>query len=237
MIECTYTKNKGVIMTKGRPRKSTYLDLTCEVCKKHYTQPSYAKTGLRFCSLDCSFIGRKGEAKPRRKIDPVPIECPECKIVFMTGGRNRPRYGTKFCSNICRGKYSSTQPDVREMSEAEISWLAGLFDGEGNIAWPRKGNIHTARLTITNTNYALLEKLIEITGTGSIVGYKKSKNHKHADAWNWSCYGDRSKQLLELMLTWLIVKRENAEIVLEAAKANEMGLPSPRQPIQPNRSK
>lgn len=117
------------------------------------------------------------------------------------------------------------------MSETEIAWLAGVFDGEGNIAWPRKRNVHTARISVANTCFPLLDKLVEVTGTGSIVGRKVYANPKHSTCASWACQGDRAKALLRLMLPWLIVKRENAEIVLEAAEANAAGLPAPRRPV------
>ena len=183
----------------------------------------------------CCHSGKKGKEHAARRIEPVSVVCAGCGSSFLTGGRGRPKYGTKHCTNACRGVASSKQPDIRKMSGEEIAWLAGLFDGEGNIAWPRKGNVHSARVSICNTNFELLDKIVEVTGTGSQVGLSRG-NDKHAPAKNWTVYGDRAKHLLKLMLPWLIVKRTNAEIVLEAAEAHALGIPAPRSPEKSSRS-
>jgi LAGLIDADG-like domain len=105
------------------------------------------------------------------------------------------------------------------MQKSDASWLAGLFDGEGSIVFPRKTNtLNSVRIQITNTNHELLERVIAVTGTGTLVSqmHPGSKNWKphYKPSWAWQCYGENTRSLLRQMLPWLIEKRDKALIVL-----------------------
>lgn len=101
------------------------------------------------------------------------------------------------------------------LSREEAAWLAGLFDGEGCISQPRKEHRASLRLTITNTHYGLLERILEVAGVGKIIDHK-APTDRHSQTWNWQCYSDNARDLLRQMLPWLIVKREKALIAIEA---------------------
>ena len=112
------------------------------------------------------------------------------------------------------------------MSEAEVAWLAGLFDGEGSIIQRhrRTPNDRAFEITITNGCKALIDKVAEITGVGQISLSERSKvNPRHADIWIWHCYGtDVALELLARMRPWLLARAERADAVLA-------GEPFPRQ--------
>jgi hypothetical protein len=50
------------------------------------------------------------------------------------------------------------------MTKAELAWLAGLFEGEGTIYAHKVGARHYAHLSITSTDYDVLEKVAALTG-------------------------------------------------------------------------
>lgn len=218
----------------GRPRTAQWINRSCLNCGTEYERPEYSKTGLKYCSTKCFHIAQVGVPKPKRLRWDI-HKCQECGVEFKVGGRANRSRRSKFCSIKCQGKANAKHPPLREMSPEEIAWMAGLFDGEGNIAWPRKNNVHSFRLSIANTNMELLNKIIAVTGTGSLI-IKISKNPRHSDCANWIVLGDRAKALLVLMMPWLIVKRENGQIALEAVDAKERGLPPPRMPVPPRSS-
>ena len=205
--------------TIGRPKLSADIECVCGTCGKRWTKPEWSRSGTRYCSSECYNESRRGRPRPDWRIENrVEVACGACGKLFITGGRYNRRYGSVYCSRRCQGAGTSKQSPLREMSGEEIAWLAGLFDGEGNIAWPRKDNIHAVRVSIANTCIPLLDRCLEVTGTGAIVGSRNKNNPKHRPVWNWACYGDNARELLRVLLPWLIVKKQNALIVLEAVE-------------------
>lgn len=221
--------------TIGRPKERPDVLCICQnpACGVEYQRPASSKTGKRFCSLSCYSAYRRGRPRPDRRVTPMLVRCPTCGHDFATGGRAGRRYGAKFCSRACQASGQSVHAPIRQMSSEEVAWLAGLFDGEGGLAWPRKGSVHQVRLTITNTNFALLQRVVAVTGTGTIGSRRKRSNPRHADAANWSVYGQRAHDLLSLMMPWLIVKLQNAEIVLTAVAQWKAGERTTLVPVQP----
>lgn len=218
----------------SRPRKIPRLQLRCFNCGTEYERPGSAKTGLKYCSTKCFHIAQVGMPKPKRMRWDT-HECHLCGVSFKVGGRGNRQRNAKYCSIKCHASAYTKHAPVRDMTLEEIAWLSGLFDGEGNIGWSRPRNVHSFRLSISNTSMELLNKIVSVTGTGSII-VKKSKNPKHSDSANWTVQGDRAKIILVLMMPWLIVKRENGQIALEAVDAKERGLPPPRMPVSPRSS-
>lgn len=114
----------------------------------------------------------------------------------------------KYCSIACR---DVPRIPLRELSPEQIAWLAGILDGEGNIQInARLGPRHSGvRITITNTSRPLLERIFEITGVGYIAT-KAYDNPKWRTRYNWIINGATARQILQLLLPWLIVKRDVA---------------------------
>lgn len=102
------------------------------------------------------------------------------------------------------------------MSEPEIAWFAGLFDGEGSIV--RAQRIRTPighiRIEIYNCVRPLLERVVEYTGVGD-VRERKVTNPKHSRSYYWVVGGGKAIEILRQVRPWLIVKAERADAVLE----------------------
>lgn len=100
-------------------------------------------------------------------------------------------------------------------SKIDTAYLAGFFDGEGHvsiISFVGHGHKqHAARLNVTNTDLPALEFYQSIYG-GSIR--KHSKPRKQTYRWELRRNEDRVKFILAC-LPYLIVKKEEANIVLE----------------------
>lgn len=105
------------------------------------------------------------------------------------------------------------------MSQVEAAWLAGLFDGEGSIVeLKRKDRQLTKgwRITITNTNTDLLDRVEEVTGvTARVLMKRRTLNPKHSQAFYWQCYSTTAAGVLLQMYPFLIVKRQRAAMVLQ----------------------
>ena len=169
----------------GRPKKSKDIEYECLNCGKRYTKPEWEVTGVKFCSRECFFASRRGKPRTDLQVAPQEKTCPRCGATFLVGGAGRGKYHQKYCSVGCSNKALGYQPRPRQLTEVEVAWLGGLFDGEGSIITPRKHNPHSVRLTITNTHYPLLERVLNVTGTGRIIELTRyKKNLKHSPSWN-----------------------------------------------------
>lgn len=104
-----------------------------------------------------------------------------------------------------------------------ISYLAGLVDGEGCIRLhPSNKGIYRKyypRLQVTNTYKLLLDMLVSQYG-GAIHGPKKGKS-SYKDCWDWRITGDKARQLLKDLIPFLIIKKEKAIEVLSKDNKQE----------------
>ena len=223
---------------QGRPPKAPKITRVCQQCGKQW-QAYEHENRILYCSRDCFYASRIGR---RRQLDPSEREeraCLRCGKTFVIGGAGyRPR-GAKYCSRVCsknaywqairrgeepppaRATFEGQSHDVaRQMSDNEQAWFAGLFDGEGCVGWPRRHVLHSVYLSVTNTNKRLIDKIVEVSGTGRVKPVARN-NPRHSAAWVWACYGDNARSILRQILPWLIIKREAAEVALGIKQATE----------------
>jgi hypothetical protein len=197
----------------GRPRKSVDETRICPRCGDQFTVRSYDTK--KFCSKSCYVESRRGvpNYKNMRRIEK---RCPVCHEVFSVPPS---QVHVVCCSRRCAAalKRHGSLQQIRQMTDAEVAWLAGIFDGEGSIILSQRKRSGTGyvRATITNTVLPLLERVIEVTGVGSITHVEKSKNNpRHQDSYTWHAGGAYSLELIRQMRPWLIAKAERADAVL-----------------------
>lgn len=195
----------------GRPKKSLDVQCRCKTCGKEYAVPEWQDWGRDFCGRPCYFEHRR-KNPVRNFVEPETKICPSCGTAFLVRGKGRRPARAIHCSRVCAGTGRVRTSPARIMDPIEAAWLAGVFDGEGNIAHPRKGR-PGVRLTVNNTCEPFVQRILEVVATGSIF-YRPSKNPRHSDQWVWQCHAENARILLRQMLPWLIVKREKAEEVL-----------------------
>lgn len=108
---------------------------------------------------------------------------------------------------------------MKNMTEAELAYLAGIIDGEGNIA------IHTRAagsqgsvaqeyknvMKVANTDLRLLEWIKEKTGAGSIYADRRRGNRRQC--YQWFCPSVQAAKILRLVYPYLVIKKEQAELV------------------------
>lgn len=110
------------------------------------------------------------------------------------------------------------------MKEHNWSYLAGLIDGEGCFAAWRYWNAnrtnckpywqYSCRATITNTNLQLMKWLVEHFGGSYYI--KREATDKHKCRMEWRPKGKANlKTLLLSTLPYLVIKREQAKLLLE----------------------
>ncbi len=112
--------------------------------------------------------------------------------------------------------------------EVDLAWLAGIYDGEGSFQLFFKSNMNGAKyldikIRVYNTDIRMIQKIAEIYINENIVfcyalgnnGVKKNNNWKRQIGIQISSYGS-CKKMLEIVLPYMINKKECGEIVLEA---------------------
>ena len=95
--------------------------------------------------------------------------------------------------------------------------LAGFIDGEGYVGLPAnltRNNFHRPTITIYNTHRGVLLQIREFVGFGQVYTNKRRGPNCQPSHF-FRAEGRRIAPLLEQLLPFLIVKREQAELVLE----------------------
>lgn len=111
------------------------------------------------------------------------------------------------------------------MRDIDLAWLAGIFDGEGNIGFEvrsKEGSCINVRATVTNTDELLINKVLSIYGGLGINSYcQKRKRHSNDGHIRKPCYDlqvhrlREVKILLEAILPFLTTKKERALLAVE----------------------
>lgn len=122
------------------------------------------------------------------------------------------------------------------MTEAEIAWLAALIDGEGSVMLSRRTmsdaaaekrkaagrnyrrkRHYRAVITISNTHVGLLNRIVEVTGINRVYHHARAEKLNHRkESYTWRMVPGEIRILGPQLLPWLVVKREQMELLLEA---------------------
>lgn len=88
------------------------------------------------------------------------------------------------------------------MRKSDWAWLAGLFEGEGSVkdnnSW--NPNAHSVVISITSTDFDVIERIHSLTGVGKVV-FRKRANAKHP---KW-----------KPVKTWRVGARDDVIFILE----------------------
>jgi hypothetical protein len=211
---------------RGRPPKAPKITRVCQVCGNEWQAYEWDSNsrGVLYCSRDCFYESRTGKPKVSR-VEPEQRVCLRrgCGKIFLVGGEGNRQKIAKYCSRTCakHGYWGEAiHKPALQMTEIKAAWLAGFFDGEGCVRWSRRKVLRSVSLTLTNTNEAVMQKVMMVTGTGKITE-KQPKSSKHSLCYTWQCYGDNAQSLLRQMLPELVIKREAAEVALGLSEATE----------------
>jgi len=101
----------------------------------------------------------------------------------------------------------------QNISVADLSYFAGLFDGEGSVMLRkliRSNQAYALELSLTNTHLPTLQWIKELWGVGSIRLKKAPKSRR--PAWEWRTSGNQALYVLKPTLRFLKIKKQEAEI-------------------------
>ena len=117
------------------------------------------------------------------------------------------------------------------MTDTQLAWAAGFFDGEGYIGFtPCNGQL-ALRVEVVQADIRPLLKFKEFFG-GTIIP-KKMRLLNRKPIWRWSVTTGHAAQMLQQLLPWLTVKFEQAELaILSRQCVNRTGKPQPQLRVQ-----
>ena len=109
---------------------------------------------------------------------------------------------------------------MRELTDIEAAYIAGLIDGEGCLAIIRQKNsncrggyAYRCGLRFANSNQAIVEWLAEKVGTGCVKAHQpKMRNSKCQRCWD--IWGDDAAALTQRLLPYLRIRRPQADLLL-----------------------
>ena len=124
------------------------------------------------------------------------------------------------------------------MKETVAAWLAGLLDGEGSVMLNKRtfsGNSSATTPMNSNpryrpvvvlaagTDYRLMEAIKNRIGVGQIYEHEvsnssKSYNPRARRQWTYRLNVSQITDILPHLLPWLVLKREQSDLLLEAIR-------------------
>lgn len=107
---------------------------------------------------------------------------------------------------------------MRELTEAEVAWLAGIYEGEGSCSITTGRAI---RIEIVMTDKDIIERLQTITGVGTIQTLPPRKTN-HKEAYRWGIGGINAVVFFESVMPWLGQRRkQRAQDAISNWKTNK----------------
>lgn len=133
----------------------------------------------------------------------------------------------------------SETPILNEMTEPEKAYLAGIVDGEGSVCVTRvrrkenrSGFRFYATVQITNTSKQLLDWIQKITGLGKIYEISENGMGAKRKGYRWKIKHSQSRQVLESILPYLIIKKDSAINCIEFCKISGLGKNYSNYPLE-----
>lgn len=112
---------------------------------------------------------------------------------------------------------------MRRLSELQKSYLAGFIDGEGCITISKKkdhsgmrfGYCFRPHVNVANSNEASLNRLVQWTGLGNVSHSSQSHRKNRKDKFQWQLWSQQARQVIEAVLPFLYIKKQQAVILLK----------------------
>lgn len=106
-------------------------------------------------------------------------------------------------------------PLKNRLTEPERAYLAGIFDGEGTVGYYDFRQRHESTVMITNADPRLMNWLLEKVGYGNVHTVRKAYQRRKHTVHHWRISNKpRVRDFLEAVVPYLIIKRDQAELML-----------------------
>lgn len=103
------------------------------------------------------------------------------------------------------------------MKDTEAAWLAGLIDGEGAIwcRWPKRTNVV---IEVKMTHLPTLERIQALFPGRLVPGHLTVGGWSRLPQYRWTLDTLGAERLLNLVLPYMVTKREVAEAALQLCR-------------------
>jgi hypothetical protein len=98
------------------------------------------------------------------------------------------------------------------MKEKDLYYIAGFLDGEGSICIVKSKGQYYLQIDIVNTNSEVIDFVFKTLKLGGIY---ENRRQKRKVLYRWVAKSKIAEKALRLLLPYLKVKKEQAEIGLE----------------------
>jgi hypothetical protein len=96
---------------------------------------------------------------------------------------------------------------IKNLSDAELGWIAGIIDGEGSICLVK--NTRQVRISVGNTDKKMIDRLLFLCG-GSCYA-RTHHNPKYKPCWTWVLFKQNQVLwLLNCIIPHLVTKKAKA---------------------------
>jgi len=107
------------------------------------------------------------------------------------------------------------------VEDVDLARLAAFVDGEGSIALYRNnkksaGCSYALELSVSNTDIRLVQWIKETFGFGFVR--TNIKPQRWRTLYQWECYSRQAEEVLRAIYPFLIIKREQADLVFDFLK-------------------
>lgn len=116
---------------------------------------------------------------------------------------------------------------MKNATIADLAWLAGIIDGEGSIFVMRNHRTdrereynYILRISVQSTDEIMAPECKNITEEGYVYRvFEKRENQQ--DSWKWQVNGRAATRILEELLPYLKVKKNQAELAIQFQKTTK----------------
>lgn len=113
------------------------------------------------------------------------------------------------------------------MKKIDLAYIAGLFDGEGCISISKKreagvshSRVYHLRVMVKMAN-PYLPHLLQFSFGGSCL--KAKPRPRRRESWDWSLSAQQASAFLQIILPYLKLKRDEAELAIKFQSAKRKG--------------
>jgi len=112
-------------------------------------------------------------------------------------------------------------------SVADLAWLAGIMDGEGSIFIMKQSRKdrerafnYILRISVQSTDGVMAKECLKISGEGACFDAPTTKEN-NSNTYKWQVSGKRACHVLENLLPFLRVKKQQAMSAIEFQKTTK----------------
>lgn len=137
----------------------------------------------------------------------------EAPVATKSRGPDRPKGPQKYVKgHATRNKRIGNSYELPELSEFDVDWLAGIYEGEGSVGFrPKQGRYGQStyvNVQLSSTDKGTVDRLHALIPGSTKCVERRKENRKVVYRWSIS-KTDLARKFLSLIHPYLSVRRQN----------------------------